>query len=63
MARLSVIMAKRSVIMAKLSVISYNCKGFNISKVPCIKILLDRCSVLLLKETWLFSNHTIHQIL
>ena len=23
---------------------------------PCIKILLDRCSVLLLQETWLFSN-------
>ena len=42
--------------MAKLSVISYNCKGFNVSKVPCIKILLDRCSVLLLQETWLFSN-------
>ena len=42
--------------MAKLSVISYNCKGINVSKVPCIKILLDRCSVLLLQETWLFSN-------
>ena len=42
--------------MAKLSVISYNCKEFNVSKVPCIKILLDRCSVLLLQETWLFSN-------
>ena len=23
---------------------------------PCIKILLDRCTVLLLQETWLFSN-------
>ena len=42
--------------MAKLSVISYNCKGFNVIKVLCIKILLDRCSVLLLQETWLFSN-------
>ena len=38
------------------NVISYNCKGFNVSKVPYIKILLDRCSVLLLQETWLFSN-------
>ena len=42
--------------MAKLSVISYNCKGLNVSKAPCIKILSDRCSVLLLQETWLFSN-------
>ena len=42
--------------MAKLSVISYNCKGFYVSKVPCIKILLGRCSVLLLQETWSFSN-------
>ena len=47
---------KRINIMAKMSVIPYNCKGFNVSKVPCIKILLDRCSVLLLQETWLFSN-------
>ena len=43
-------------IMAKRSVISYNCKGFNVSKVPCIKILLDRWSVLLSQETWLFYN-------
>ena len=42
--------------MAMLSVISYNCKGFNVAKVPYIKILLDLCSVLLLQETWLFSN-------
>ena len=42
--------------MTKLSVISYHFKGFNVSKVPCIKILLDRCSVFLLQETWLFSN-------
>ena len=42
--------------MAKRSVISYNCKRFNVSKVPCIKISVDRCSVILLQETWLFSN-------
>ena len=36
-------------IMAKLSVIPYNCKGFNVSKGPYIKILLNRCSVLLLQ--------------
>ena len=36
--------------------VSYNCKGFNVSKMQCIKILLDRCSVLLLQETWLFFN-------
>ncbi len=36
--------------------ITYNCKGFNLTKVPCIKQLLKSCSILLLQETWLFSN-------
>ena len=39
-----------------LKVISYNCKGLTVSKVPCIKELLLQCDVLLLEETWLFSN-------
>ena len=37
-------------IMAELSVISSNCKGFNVLKEPCIKILLDRCSVFYYKK-------------
>ena len=28
-----------------LPVVSYNCKCIKVSKVPCIKILLDHCSV------------------
>ena len=39
-----------------LKVISYNWKGLTVSKVPCIKELLLQCDVLLLEETWLFSN-------
>ena len=35
---------------------SYNCKGFNVSKVPFIKSLLERCDILLLQETWRFSS-------
>ena len=40
----------------KLKLMSYNCKGFNVSKVPFIKSLLERCDILLLQETWLFSS-------
>ena len=39
-----------------LVVVSYNCKGFNISKVPCINKMLQNCDILLLQETWLFSK-------
>ena len=39
-----------------LKVISYNCKGLTVSKVPCIEHLLLQCDVLLLEETWLFTN-------
>ena len=42
--------------MNNITVISYNCKGFNVSKVPCINILLKQCNVLLLQETWLFTK-------
>ena len=39
---------------SNIVVVSYNGKGFSVSKVPCIsKILKD---VLLLQETWLFSK-------
>ena len=40
----------------KLKLMSYNCKGFNVRKVPFIKSLLERCDILLLQETWLFSS-------
>ena len=42
--------------MANLSVVSYNCRGFNVSKVPCIIKILQKCDILLLQETWLCSK-------
>ena len=39
--------------MANLSVVSYNCRGFNVSKLPCINKILLNCDILLLQETWL----------
>ena len=40
----------------ELKLISYNCKGFNISKVPYIQKLLDECNVLFIQESWLYSS-------
>ena len=40
----------------KLKLMSYNCKDFNVSKVPFIKSLLERCDILLVQKTWLFSS-------
>ena len=42
--------------MANLSVVSYNCRGFNVSKVSCIIKILQKCDILLLHETWLCSK-------
>ena len=39
-----------------LRIVSYNCRGFNASKVPCISELLNMCDILLLQETWLYSS-------
>ena len=39
-----------------LRIVSYNCRGFNASKVPCISELLNMCDILFLKETWLYSS-------
>ncbi len=41
---------------SSLRIISYNCKGFNVSKLPCIQELLAKCDILLLQETWLFTS-------
>ena len=38
----------------ELKLISYNCKGFNISKVPYIQKLLDECNILFIQESWLY---------
>ena len=35
---------------------SYNCRGFNVSKVHATKELLNDCDVLLLQETWLLPH-------
>ena len=37
-------------------IVSYNCRGFNASKVPFISELLNMCDILLLQETWLYSS-------
>ena len=38
-----------------LTLMSYNCNGFNVSKIQFINYLLYQCDVLLLQETWLYS--------
>ena len=35
---------------------SYNCRGFNVSKIPVIKELLNDGDVLLIQETWLLPH-------
>ena len=35
---------------------SYNCRGFNVSKIPAIKELLNDCDVLLIQKTWLLPH-------
>ena len=39
----------------------YNCRGFNVSKIPANKELLNECDVLLIQETWIkvFSKYLI----
>ena len=39
--------------LIKLSVVSRSCRGFNVSKVPYIIKILQKCDILLLQETWL----------
>ena len=39
-----------------LRIVSYNCRGFNASKVQCISELLNMCDILLLQETWLYLS-------
>ena len=38
-----------------LQLMSYNCKGFNVSKIQSINYVLYQYDVLLLQETWLYS--------
>ena len=40
----------------ELKLISYNCKGFNISKVPSIQKLLDEYNSVFIQESWLYSS-------
>ena len=35
---------------------SFNCKGFNISKVKHITEILKSCEIILVQETWLLSS-------
>ena len=40
----------------EIKICSYNCRGFNISKIPTIEELLNECDVLLIQETWLLPH-------
>ena len=42
--------------MDKLVISSYNCHGFNVSKIPAITELTNFSDVILLQETWLLKN-------
>ena len=42
--------------LSSLRLASYNCRGFNVSKVPCISEILKLSDIILLQETWLFSS-------
>lgn len=35
---------------------SYNCRGFNSSKLPFIRLLLSKCNIVLIQEHWLDSS-------
>ena len=35
-----------------LKLCSYNCKGFNMSKIKNIEMILKQCDILLILETW-----------
>ena len=35
-----------------LNLCSYNCKGFNMSKIKNIEMILKQCHLLLIQETW-----------
>ena len=35
-----------------LKLCSYNCKGFNMSKIKNIEMILKQCDILLIQETW-----------
>ena len=35
---------------------SFNCKGFNVSKIKHITELLSVCDILMLQETWLLKS-------
>ena len=39
-----------------LKICTYNCKGFNISKVKHFKHLLSECDILLVQETWALKD-------
>lgn len=39
-----------------LSLSSYNCRGFNVSKVKLITILLEKFEIVMLQETWLLEK-------
>ena len=40
----------------KLRLISYNCRGYNTSKLPYISSLLTSCEILFLQEHWLSES-------
>ncbi len=42
--------------LSSLKILSYNCRGFNVSKVPCIQELLDISDIVLIQESWLFTS-------
>ena len=39
-----------------LKLCTFNCKGFNISKVKPFKSVLKKCDILLVQETWALKN-------
>ena len=55
-AKLSFIPLNKLVPIMKIKMGSCNCRGFNISKIPAIKELLNDCDVLLIQETWLLPQ-------
>ena len=56
MSEISFIPLNKLVPIMEIKMGSYNGRGFNVSRIPAIKELLNECDVLLIQETWLLPH-------
>ena len=56
MSEISFIPLNKCIPIMEIKMGSYNCRDFNVSKIPAIKELFNDCDVLLIQETWLLPH-------